>query len=471
MLKPSLAPDKNCPAAKADTAPLFPSLPVLGGKKVSAAFDGGRITSDGGVMLLASPQAREFCTRLAGLVPDDRDQTRVRHSISDMFLARSLAIAAGYEDADDLDDLRHDPMFKMALGKTPGSKDGLVSQPTMSRWENKGDLRVAIRMANATVDFYCESHDTPPAAVTLDIDETFDAAHGEQQLAFWNGFYGERGFLPIHVYETETGRPAAFILRTAKTPSGEELRAHIRRLIRRIRIHWPETRILLRGDGHYSRPEVMAWCEAQENLDYIFGLPTNAALRKDVIVVATADACAVLRAEGGLPVLRTHCETEYAAATWGKAKRRVVARIEATTLGMDIRYIVTSLADSTPERLYEVTYCARGQAENLIKLHKAQLKSDRTSCSSALANQLRLTLHTVAYWMLWHVQRAMPDAATLKHAEFATLQKRLVKIGARVIETTTRIRIAFASACPDKELFVQVLTRLFGRIVTHAQAP
>ncbi len=161
-----------------------------------------------------------------------------------------------------------------------------------------------------------------------------------------------------------------------------------------------------------------------------------------------------------------------------------VARIEATILGMDIRYIVTSLADSTPERLYEFTYCARGQAENLllavcwqtaarqrIKLHKAQLKSDRTSCSSAIANQLRLTLHTVAYWMLWHVQRAMPDAATLKHAEFATLQKRLVKIGARVIETTTRIRIAFASACPDKALFVQVLTRLFGRIVTHAQAP
>ena len=132
MLKQSLAPDKNCPAAKADTASLFPSLPVLGGKKVSAGFDGGRISSDGGGMLLASPQARELCDRLAGLVPDDRDQTRVQHTISDMFLSRSLAIAASYEDADDLDDLRHDPMFKMAVGKTPDAKVGLVSQPTMS---------------------------------------------------------------------------------------------------------------------------------------------------------------------------------------------------------------------------------------------------------------------------------------------------------------------------------------------------
>lgn len=455
-----------------DTAPVFPSLPAVCGKKVGAAFDGGRITSDGGVLLLASTRARGMCERLASLVPDARDPTRTRHDVADMFLARGLAIAAGYEDADDLDDLRHDPAFKMALGKTPGAKIGLVSQPTMSRWENNVDLRCAIRMANAMIDVFCESYEAPPASITLDIDETFDAAHGEQQLAFWNGFHGERGFLPIHVYETETGRPVAFVLRPAKTPSGKELRAHVRRLIQRIRSHWPQTLILLRGDGHYSRPEVMAWCEAQKHLDYLFGLSTNATLRKDPIVAATADACAVRRAKGALPVLRTHCETRYAAASWGGVHRRVIARIEATgTYGMDVRYIVTSLTGSTPEHLYEKDYCARGQAENLIKLHKTQLKSDRTSCSSALANQMRLILHTVAYWMLWDVQNAMPKAAGLKRAEFATIQRRLVKLGARVIETATRIRIAFASACPDKALFVAVLAKLLGQNAAPAQAP
>jgi len=455
-----------------DIAPVFPLLPAVSGKKVSAAFDGGRITSDGGVLLLASTRARRICARLAALVPDGRDPTRTRHSVADIFLARSLAIAAGYEDADDLDDLRHDPAFKMALGKAPDAQIGLVSQPTMSRWENNADLRCAIRMANAMIDVFCESYDAPPTSITLDIDETFDAAHGQQQLSFWNGFYGERGFLPIHVYDTATGRPLACVLRTAKTPSGQELRAQLRRLIRRIRRYWPWTRIVLRGDGHYSRPEVMAWCEARENLDYIFGLPSNSALRKDPIVAGARDVCAVRRAKEQLPVLRGFCETRYAAASWDGVQRRVIARIEATgQYGMDIRTIVTSLTGSTPEQLYEKDYCARGQAENLIKLHKTQLKSDRTSCSSALANQMRLILHTVAYWMLWDLQDAIPKTAGLKRAEFATIQKRLVKLGARVVETATRIRIAFASACPDKALFIAVLGKLLRPNATLAQAP
>jgi len=455
-----------------DIAPVFPSLPSVSGKKVSAAFDGGRITSDGGVLLLASTRARSICARLAALVTDGRDPTRTRHSVADMYFARSLAIAAGYEDAEDLDDLRHDPAFKMALGKAPDAQIGLVSQPTMSRWENNVDLRCAIKMAFTMIDAFCESYDAPPAAITLDIDETFDAAHGGQQLAFWNGFYGERGFLPIHVYDTATGRPVGCVLRTAKTPSGHELRAQLRRLIRRIRRYWPRTRIVIRGDGHYSRPEVMTWCEAQENLDYIFGLPSNAVLRKDPTIDSARDACAVRRAKKQLPVLRSFCETRYAAASWEGVQRRVIARIEATgTYGMDIRTIVTSLTGSTPEQLYEEDYCARGQAENLIKLHKTQLKSDRTSCSSALANQMRLTLHTVAYWMLWDLQDAMPKTAGLKRAEFATIQKRLVKLGARVVETTTRIRIAFASACPDKALFVAVLAKLLEQNAAPAQAP
>jgi hypothetical protein len=455
-----------------DLAPLFPSFPAVSGKKVSAAFDGGRITSDGGVLLLAQAEKQfGIAGRLAAHIPDERDPTRVRHILADILLARYLAIAAGYEDADDLDSLRHDPAFKMALGKTPDAKIGLASQPTMSRWENAPDLRTTIRLTYELIDIYCDSYGAPPASITLDIDDTFDAAHGEQQLTFWNGFHGERGYAPIHVYEAETARPVAFVLRPAKTPSGKEIAGHVRRLIRRIRSHWPDTRITLRGDGHYARPEVMAWCEAQQGVDYLFGMPGNAALRRDAVIAASADACAVVRAENGLPVYRTHCETTYAAKSWNEVERRVIARIEATTLGLDVRTIVTSLAGSTPERRYEFDYCARGQAENLIKLHKTQLKSDRTSCSAASANQVRLILHTAAYWLLWAVRQAIPKNAPLKRAEFATLQRCIVKIGARVVETATRIRVAFASACPDKALFVQTLRALSAKPVANPQAP
>lgn len=452
-------------------APLSFSFPAIRARKVTAAFDGGAITSDAGVLLLAQAERRMgMIDRLAAHILDGRGPARVVHTLADILRARVLAIAAGYEDADDLDALRHDPAFKMALGKTPGEAVGLASQPTCSRWENAPDIRTLIRMGREMVDIYCASHNAPPDAVTLDIDDTFDAAHGQQQLTFWNGFHGERGYAPIHVYETGTGRPVAFILRPARTPSGKEVAGHVRRLVRRIRRRWPRTRLTLRGDGHYARPEVMAWCETH-GVDYIFGLPGNAALKADPVIAATADACAVLRAEKALPAHRTHCETTYAAKSWGKINRRVIARIEATTLGMDIRTIVTSLKGSAPERLYEFTYCERGRAENLIKLHKTQLKSDRTSCMTAAANQMRLILHTAAYWLLWAVQQAIPEKAALKRAEFATLQIRLVKIGARIIETASRIRVAFASACPDKDLIAYLVRSLAAPASQRPRAP
>jgi hypothetical protein len=158
--------------------------------------------------------------------------------------------------------------------------------------------------------------------------------------------------------------------------------------------------------------------------------------------------------------LRRYAETGYAAKSWGTTKRRVVARIEASSLGLDIRFVVTSLKGGSPERIYDTLYCARGQAENLIKLHKSQLKSDRTSCRSANANQMRLVLHTAAYWLVWAVRRALPPSVALRTAEFATIRARLLKVAARVIETASRIRIAFASACPDAELFRSVAVGL-----------
>lgn len=427
-------------------------FPAVGGKKVSAAFDGGRITSDGGVLLLAQAEREmDICAQLAACIADPRDPSRVVHNLDDILRARVLAIACGYEDADDLDALRDDPGFRLALGKLPGSGAGLASQPTISRWENAPTTRELARMMAAMVDIYCASYPSPPEAVTLDIDDTCDVVHGYQQLSFWNGHHGERCFLPIHVYDTATGRPVAMLLRTGKTPSGAEAAGHIRRLVRQIRRHWPKTHITIRGDGHYGRPEVMTFCDGY-GIDYVFGLPTNAVLRADPEIVKIADACAVKRAEEQHVVLRNYAQTRYGAKSW-ECQRRVVARIEASTLGMDIRYVVTSLEQGSAEHIYDTLYCARGQAENLIKLHKAQLASDRTSCRSANANQMRLILHTAAFWLMWRIQQAIPKAAALATAEFATLRVRLLKIAARVIETASRIRIAFASACPDDALF------------------
>jgi len=426
------------------------NFPAIGRKKITAAFDGGRITSDGGVMLLAAAERRiGIAARLASLIADHRNPALVTHSVADILRARMLAIACGYEDADDLDHLRTDPGFKLACGHLPDTGTDLCSQPTMSRWENAPDLRAVIRMTYAMVDTYCASYAKPPVSVTLDIDDTVDVVHGHQQLSLFNAHYDERCFLPIHVYDTAKSRPVAFLLRPGTTPTGLEVSRHLRRLVRRIRSHWPRTRITIRGDGHYGRPEVMKWCEAN-SVSYILGLPGNNVVRR-LVDVAADDIC-VRRAEAQAPVVRGYAEIRYGAKSW-KCTRRVAARIEATTKGLDIRYVVTNIQGGSAEYLYDALYCARGQAENLIKLHKSQLASDRTSCRSPLANQVRLVLHTAAYWLMLAVRDAIPKSHALAVAEFTTLRLRLLKIAARITETATRVRIAFAAACPNAELF------------------
>ncbi|MBE7730098.1 IS1380 family transposase [Komagataeibacter sp. FXV3] len=425
-------------------------FPAIRHKKITADFDGGRITSDGGVLLLAAAERRiGMADRLARLIADPRNPRRVTHGVADILRARMLAIACGYEDADDLDHLRCDPGFKLACGRLPDTGRDLCSQPTISRWENAPTLREVIRLTYALVDTWCDSYARPPAAVTLDIDDTVDVVHGHQQLAPFNAHHDERCFMPIHVYDAATSRPVAIIIRPGKTPSGQEIRGHLRRLIRRIRSHWPNTRLTIRGDGHYGRPEVMAWCEAHD-VDYIFGLPGNSVLHR--LLEPSADDIRVRRAETRAQSLRGYAEIRYGAKSW-KQQRRVAARIEATTLGLDIRCVVTSLRGGNAEWLYGALYCARGQAENLIKRHKGQLASDRTSCRSPLANQVRLVLHTAAYWLMLTLRDAIPAPQPLASAEFTTLRNRLLKIAGRILETATRVRIAFAAACPEAALF------------------
>jgi hypothetical protein len=435
------------------------TFPAVGRKKVTAAFDGGRITSDGGVMLLAEAERRlALAGKLAAVIPDHRDPSRTVHALADILRARIFAIACGYEDADDLDSLRSDPAFKLACGRLPDSGRDLCSQPTISRWENAPDLRSVIRLGRVLLDLWLASYPAPPAAVTLDIDDTCDVVHGHQQLSLFNAHYDDRCFLPIHVYDTATARPVAVILRPGKTPSGKEIRGHLRRLVRPIRRRWPATRITIRGDGHYGRPEVMEWCEAN-GVDYLFGLPGNAVL--DRLVDEAADDIRTRRALDQKPSLRGFAETRYRAKSW-KRERRACARIEATTRGLDTRFVVTNLAAGSAEHVYEVLYCARGQAENLIKLHKTQLASDRTSCRSPLANQVRLVLHTAAYWLILGLRDAIPKPHALAVAEFASLRLKLLKIGARVIETASRVRLAFAAACPEAPLVRHLATALAG---------
>ena len=325
----------------------------------------------------------------------------------------------------------------------------------MSRIENAPSHTEVARITAVLVDVFCRSFPIPPAAITLDIDDTCNAVHGHQQLSLFNANYDTRCFLPVHVYHVESGRPVAVLLRPGKTPSGVEVRTLLKHLTRRIRRHWPRTRLTFRGDSHYGRTEAMAWCE-ENGVDYIFGLAGNAVLH--ALAGETGEKVRVRQAEVGGDSIRGFADFDYAAGSWNRS-RRVVARLEATIRGFDARYIVTSL-EGSPRRLYEGVYCARGQAENLINRHRVQLASDRTSCQSPLANQFRLVLHTAAYWLMLALRDAVPRRMPLAWSEFATLRQKLLKIGARVIEKAARVRIHFASACPDAALFRMLAGRL-----------
>jgi hypothetical protein len=253
------------------------AFPVVQGKKITAAFDGGRITSNGGVMILAAAERKlDIAAKLAAVISDPRDPSRVIHQLPDILRARMFAIGCGYEDGDDLDWLRFDPAFKLACGRLPESGDDLCSQPTVSRWENAPTLREIIRLMDVMIDIYCASYARPPHAVTLDIDDTVDVVHGHQQLSLFNAHYDERCFLPIHIYDTATARPVAVLLRPGKTPSGREIAGHLRRLVRRLRRHWPATKLTIRGDSHYGRPEVMDFCD-KNRIDFrsSTGLPAR----------------------------------------------------------------------------------------------------------------------------------------------------------------------------------------------------
>jgi len=436
-----------------EDTPFLPGLSPVDGKQVEVAFDGGLQSSDGGVLLLREVDRRlGLAARLTTCIPDWRDPESISHGIAEMLRFRMFAIAAGYEDADDCDALRHDPIYKLALGRGPETGEALCSQPTMSRLENRVSWRTLVRLQAALIDQFCAGWKHVPRRIELDIDDTWDAVHGGQQLALFNAHYDGYGFLPMHIYEATSGQLVAAILRPGKTPTGQEVKTILKHVIRRIREHWPKVEILVRGDGHYGRPEAMDWCE-DNGVFYAFGLGTNAALA--ALAAPLKEDVAVRRAlAGAVGKRRRYGSFAYAAKGW-RQDRRVVARLEASDQGTDTRFVVTNLADK-PRRLYERVYCARGQMENLIKAHKRHLASDRTSCTSALANQFRLVLHSGTYMLLHALRAQAPRRSFWRTAQFDTLRRRLLKLGARIYEKATRIKVMLPAACPDKAIFAHL---------------
>lgn len=432
----------------------LPGLSPVEGRRVEAIFSDDGTSSDAGALILAEIARKTgILERLGRCLDDRRDSARIDHGLAEMIGFRALMIAMGYEDADDATLLRRDPAFKMALGRLP-SGAALASQPTLSRLENSVGLKAHLRLAEAMVDIWCASFSRVPDHIVLDIDDTFDACHGGQQLSLFNAHEDGYGFKPIVVFD-QHGRLVAAVLRPARPPSGQEVARLLRRLVRLIRARWPRTRILIRGDSHYCSAEAIAECR-RHGIDFLFGLAPNARL---TALVADDEQRLLARVEAGSERRRRFKTLSYGARSWA-GPERVIARIEITGGAINTRFVVTSLTGGRGKWLYERLYCARGQAENHIKAFKTHLKADRTSCHRALANQMRLVLTGLAYWLMTWLRGLAPRRSPWARRQFDTLRLRLLKLGARVAEKPTKITLHLPAACPDQA----ILALISGRI-------
>jgi hypothetical protein len=442
--------------AKVESPVSLPGLSPVADKAIVARFDGGHLSSDGGLLALREIEQRlGIAGHLAGGITDPRVPEQVTYQLDEIVRFRMLMIAAGYEDGNDADALRHDPMFKLAMGRLPGD-DALCSQSTISRLENLPDKRTLLRIGYAMIDFYCASFRHVPHRIVLDVDDTFDAAHGGQQLRLFNAYYDEYGFQPIVVFDGD-GRLVGAVLRPARRPDGREIVTLLRRLIARIRGHWPRVEILLRGDSHYCTPEVLRFCRANR-VDYALGVAPTTTLRRHIGNLEQSTAARFATA-GAPDKLRRFKDFYDGAASWDRVER-IIARVEAGPDGVNTRFIVTNLAAGSPRTIYQKVYCQRGQAENHIKSFKTHLAADRTSCHTASANQLRLFLHAGAYWMMWGLRSLMPRRSSWRVMQVDTLRLRLIKVAARVVDLKRQVKLHLPTSTPDQAIFALVLARL-----------
>ncbi|AWB32690.1 IS1380 family transposase [Orrella marina] len=412
----------------------------------------------------------------AGRAPLDADTdlasgptlSRLENSLTrrDIYrLAKSFVSACGYADGNDANALRADPMFKLAAGRAPLDADtDLASGPTLSRLENNLTRRDIYRLAKSFVHAFIDSYAQAPALIVLDMDHSEDLTHGQQELAFYNHHYRHHCYMPLFLFEGLSGKLITAILRPGKRPTGRENAAIIARVVRALRQAWPDTHIILRGDGHFSNPELMALCEQDPAMDFIFGLAGNKVLLPLAQpLLERAKSHYQSRCESarhlGLPApgaTRLYDDLSYQAGTW-----RVVLKAEVMALGENPRFVVSSLNEPTAELLYRELYCARGQDENYIKAIKNDLASDRTSDHTFLANHMRMFYACAAYVLIHSLRENTLAHTELARAQPGTIILKLFKLAVRVVQYKDRIRLSLPTGCPVKGILERVTELLY----------
>jgi hypothetical protein len=418
------------------------------GRKVEAVFSGQTITSDGGGMLLrAADNALDLLPRVARCFTDSRRKASCAHSLKNMLSQRVYGLALGYEDLNDHETLRHDPALQTAVGRDVE----MASAPTLCRFENSVDKKSLWDLSSVLVDVFIESYKNAPEEIILDFDATDDAVHGKQEGRFFHGYYDHYCFLPLYVFCGE--HLLAAYLRPSNIDGAKHSMGVLGLLVRRIRKTWPCTRIVVRADSGFCRWKFMRWCD-NHDVDYILGLAKNSLLIQQAQpLLDEVHECFL---QSGTKQ-KLFDETRYAAKTWDK-KRRVIIKAEHLEKGSNPRFVVTSLSDA-PDKLY-ARYCARGEMENRIKEQQLCLFADRTSCSKWLPNQFRVLLSALAYTLINAIRHKALVGTELAHARCDTIRLKLLKIGAAVVRNTRRVILMLSQACPYKELFYLVASRL-----------
>ena len=425
----------------------------LGRQKIVADFDGGQLTSDAGALLLREVDRRIGLTRaLADCIADPRDPAKIRHDLRRMLIQRILGMALGYEDLNDHQILRDDPLMAVLADQRPDPQGPLASPSTLCRFENAITRESLVRMSRVFVEQFLASYQEPPKEIILDFDATDDLVHGNQEGRFFHGYYDHYCFLPLYVFCGEHLLVA--YLRPSNIDPARHARGILRLLVNRIRQDWPDTRIIFRGDSGFCRWKLLRWCEGH-GIGYVVGLIRNPVLERRAARHMKAAERAFERT--GEKQRRFH-EFRYAAQTWDR-KRRVILKAERLSQGPNCRFVVTNLADS-PREIYDGRYTARGDMENRIKEQQLELFADRTSCHAFAANQFRLLLASAAYVLLEHLRRVVLAGTELSRAQAGTIRLKLLKVAARVITSVRRVVFHFSSAYPYQALFRLLVARL-----------
>jgi hypothetical protein len=432
---------------------LFP----IKGRNIELSFSGDRISSDGGLLLLRELDSQlNLLSSASNCIHDERDPRYIDHSVKELLTQRVFQIAAGYEDCSDCNDLREDMIFKMCAGRLPQSDNDLASQPTMSRLENTVTKTDLFRLGECLVDIFINSYSKAPSVIILDCDDTNNDTYGQQELALFNNYYNEYCYMPLHIYEGLSGKLITTILKPGRRNKQANIARLLQKLVLYLRAQWPKTKIIVRGDSHFASQDFMDWTWIQPNVDFITGLTGNAKLHE--LAQVTIESAQREFIQYQKPVKRYH-SFMYKAGSW-ENYQRVIVKVEVSTMGSNIRYIVTSLADFRTRDLYEKGYCARGSMELRIKDHKLYLKSDRSSCTKFTANQFRLFLHSMAYILIHTLQKEVLKGSEYANATMKTIQIKIIKTAAWVKEMKTKIKIELPQFCTTKTEQIRSYERL-----------